>query len=372
MVKFLAVNKRFTIIGDNHHRIILKVILLHNQNTRWKTQLPCSFKTNRMQLLVRKAARAARSNLALLIEGEVSTGKKTLARLIHAHSSRKNKPFINFDCSFPEATLNEVLFGVTADNGKILSNHYRFSQVNTGTLYLENIDKLPLNAQLKLVSFIEKGEVLHGKRTRKYDIRIIASTSANLLEKVREGLFSEDLFYRLNIMILSLPPLRERIEDIPVVAEDILCEISSKSDENTITIQNEAQVILKQHQWPKNLLELKTVLKDALAFCNGSEITAVDVARAAFAHKIDSDKTTSVYYNNQEADFSSAHLKIDLTDSLGELRPFVDLEADIIRHALDHYNAKVSEVSQRLGIGRSTLYRKMKEHGLEDPQTVSI
>ncbi|MDR1828684.1 MAG: sigma 54-interacting transcriptional regulator [Methylobacteriaceae bacterium] len=310
-----------------------------------------------MQYLMRKAARASRSGLALLIEGEDSTGKKTLAHAIHNNGPRKNKAFIEVDCSQARDTIDDVLFGPTQAPAKSQSAN-KISAANGGTLFLEHVDALPADSQRKLLHLIETGEVEQKRRTYKYDVRVITASGANLQELVQKGIFLEELLYRLNIMILSVPPLRERKDDLPVLIGDFLQRFSEQFHKPVTGITPQAVDVLRRHTWPGNLEELKTVLQEAVRFTENDEITPEDFALAAFGEGA---------FVRETRDSRSAVLSsLDLFDHLGELRPLEDLEAEIIRFALEHYDSRISEVSRRLGIGRSTLYRKMKEHGLEE------
>lgn len=341
------------------------VILLFTHYFQWGTEIPCALQTPHMQQLMKKAARALRSPHAILIEGEASTGKKTLGRILHANGSRKNKPFIEVDCAFSPNSICEILFGSLQHSSK-KTPPCKIASANGGSIFLENIDALPLNAQKKLLRLVEIGELEQGGRIRRFDVRIIASTCVDLLEKVRTGEFLEDLFYRLNVMILSVPPLRARKEDIPVISHDLLEHYAHQNGRDICTIDTDALSVLQQHEWPENLEELKTVIFAAAHHCQTKQITASDIVRAAFFDGAFTRHYSSTHHHSSRDSNQPELTTVDLFDPMGELRPLIDLEEEIIRFALDHYNSRISEVSRRLGIGRSTLYRKMKEHGLEE------
>lgn len=321
-----------------------------------------------MQHLLRKVERASKSPVAVLIEGESDTGKETIGRAIHKNSSRRNKSFVHVDCSVNPDALDSIIFGNKVQGRKRPATPSKAVSAQGGVLYLSDIQYLPLETQAKLVRLIEAGEIASetGRAPRRVDVRVIASTSEKLLDLVKAKTFREDLFYRLNVMTLFIPPLRERTEDIPGLAEFLMMRYSAAEGRNIQRLDPAATQLLMSHDWPGNWRELQNVMFDAVQITEGTEITAVDLAKAAFSGTSDSSIFgNSAQFRQPASPQPDTTKSLSLIDQMGELRPLAELEADIIRFALDHYRSHMSEVSRRLGIGRSTLYRKLKELGIE-------
>ena len=333
------------------------VILLLATHSHWAATLPAALQTTRMQYIMRKAARAARSSLSVLIEGEQGTGKKTLARFIHNNSPRRSKPFIEVDCSTIQSDIRDVLIGKLTDTSKSSRSSAKTPSLLSCSLLLENIHFLPEDDQKSLVLLLNNDITPAKKKMNQHDIRVLATTQTNLFAMVQKDRFNADLFYRLDIMSLSLPPLRERQDDIPIIAEDFLHRFAEHYGKTLETIDPDALEVLQDYSWPGNLEELKTVMSEAVSHTTRNRITAQDIAKAACEF--------GAFTRPSSTSGTSQLTTLELFDSSGDLRPLIDLEAEIIRFALDHYNSHISEVSRRLGIGRSTLYRKIKEHCLE-------
>ncbi len=328
-----------------------------------------------MQHVLRKVERAAKSPVAVLLEGEMNTGKETVARVIHMNSSRRAKPFVAIDCTAASEALEEVLFGARSTGRRRQAQHGKAVSAQGGVLFLANIQHLPLDAQHRLVRLIEAGEIETepGRAPRRVDVRVIAATSERLIDLVRARLFREDLFYRLNVMTIALPPLRERPEDIPALADFLVMRFSAQDGRLVQRVDPAAAQLLMGHDWPGNWRELESVMFDAMQVCDGPEVTAVDLARAAFSSN--SDSPSDALLHARQTTLSShdgVGKNLSLFDPSGEFRPLAELEADIIRSAIDHYRSHMSEVSRRLGIGRSTLYRKLKELGIDDGAGIAV
>ena len=334
------------------------VILLLSKNSRWHTFLPVALQTSQMHYIIRKAARASRSVLPVLIEGEKGTGKKTLAYAIHDNSPRKSKPFIEIDCSVPYEEIRGILLGQSPNLDKTDRKRGKIVQAHTGSLLFENIHMLPEEGQKTLLRVMSNELNSSEGKKREYDVRILATSQVKLFDLVQKGLFNADLFYRLDIQSLSLPSLRDRKDDIIVIAQDFLHRYSEQTKKTIEKLDLDAVEVLHDYSWPGNLSELKTVIHEAARHCMRESISAQDIARAACE--------VGAFIRASSSSQTSSLTTVELFDPMGDLRPLIDLEAEIIRFALDHYNSQISEVSRRLGIGRSTLYRKMKEHYPED------
>src|SRR5215213_9179645 len=291
-----------------------------------------------MTRVIRLAERAAKSNIPVLIEGESGVGKEVLARAIQGSSDRKGKAFVTVNCgAIPDNLVESILFGHEkgAFTGATERHVGKFVEASGGTLFLDEIGELPLDAQVKLLRAIQEGEVdpVGAKKPVKVDIRLISATNKSLLDLVRGGGFREDLYYRLNVFPMTLPPLRARREDIPDLARSFLARFAAEEGKRVRGLSAEALSLLVRYDWPGNVRQLENALFRAVV----REIVRVEVR--------------------------DPHA-ISLVDESGDMRKLEELEAEIIRFALQHYRGHMSAVSRRLGIGRSTLYRKLKDLGL--------
>jgi two-component system NtrC family response regulator len=232
-------------------------------------------KSEKMQRLLTIAEKLAAKNITMLIRGETGTGKEVLARYIHAVSSRSEQDFLAINCgAFTEALLESELFGHEkgAFTGAVTQHKGIFELANRGTLFLDEVGEATQAIQVKLLRVLETGEIFRvgGERPIRVDTRVIAATNAPLEELVAEKKFREDLFYRLDVVTLVLPPLRERREDVPLLAEHFLKRHYSK--ERPLRLSENAVLALSRYNWPGNIRELVNVIAQAAAICDGSII----------------------------------------------------------------------------------------------------
>jgi len=335
-----------------------------------------------MGRVIRLAERAAKSNIPILIEGESGVGKEVLARAIQGSSDRKGKPFITVNCgAIPENLVESTLFGHEkgAFTGATEKHVGKFAEASGGTLFLDEIGELPLDAQVKLLRAIQEGEVdpVGGKKSVKVDIRLISATNKSLLDLVKDGRFREDLYYRLNVFPMTLPPLRARKEDIPDLAMSFLARFAAEEGKRVRRITREAMDLLQSYAWPGNVRQLENALFRAVVLADADELTlaefpqitsqmegyGVEIPPAPVFAETGSAQAPQREIVRVEVRDPNA---LSLIDEEGDIKTLESLEAEIIRFALRHYRGHMSEVSRRLGIGRSTLYRKLKEFGLED------
>jgi DNA-binding NtrC family response regulator len=333
-----------------------------------------------MSRLIRLAERAAKSNIPVLIEGESGVGKEVLARAIQGSSDRKGKPFVTVNCgAIPENLIESTLFGHEkgAFTGATERHLGKFVEASGGTLFLDEIGELPLDAQVKLLRAIQEGEVdpVGGKKSVRVDIRLISATNKSLLDLVKEGRFREDLYYRLNVFPMTLPPLRARREDIADLVRAFLARFAAEEGKRVRGLSAEALSLLVRYDWPGNVRQLENAVFRAVVLADGDELTVAEFPQIAaqvegFDVRIPAAPTLSEAANAPIREIVRVEVRdphaMTLVDEAGDLRKLDELEADIIRFALQHYRGHMSEVSRRLGIGRSTLYRKLKELGLED------
>jgi DNA-binding NtrC family response regulator len=345
-----------------------------------------------MEKVVRLAARAATSNIPVLIEGESGVGKEMVARAIQSHSDRKSKAFLTVNCgAIPEKLVESILFGHEkgAFTGANERHDGKFVEADHGTLFLDEIGELPLDVQVKLLRAVQFNEIdpVGAKRPRSVDIRLISATNKNLIDEIKASRFREDLFYRLNVFPIYVPPLRERREDIAQLAGHFLkryINVTPQSPAARISIS--AMDMLKKHDWPGNIRELENAIYRAVVLADGPElrpeefpqimaqaaaitVTSLTVSNApGLVHEPEPMPEPPVKISAEVPELNLDGM-ICLINSRGHIRSMEVIEADILRLAIAHYNGQLSEVARRLGIGRSTLYRKIADFGLETVQT---
>ena len=336
-----------------------------------------------MERVIRLAERAAKSNIPVLIEGESGVGKEVLARAIQGSGDRRGKPFVTVNCgAIPENLVESTLFGHEkgAFTGATEKHAGKFVEASGGTLFLDEIGELPLDAQVKLLRALQEGEVdpVGGKRSVRVDIRLISATNRSLLDLVKEGKFREDLYYRLNVFPMTLPPLRARREDIPDLVRSFCARFSAEEGKRVRAIAPEAMALLTRYPWPGNVRQLENALFRAVVLADCDELTVAEFPQIAaqvegFDVRIPAAPTQPqmpAYAPEPvreivRVEVRDPHAMSLVTEETGEMKTMDVLEAEIIRFALQFYRQRMSEVSRRLGIGRSTLYRKLKDLGLE-------
>ncbi len=346
--------------------------------------------SDRMQRVINLGERAALSTIPVLLEGESGVGKEMIARAIQGTSTRKNKPFITVNCgAIPPTLVESILFGHEkgAFTGATEKQIGKFQEAHGGTLFLDEVGELPLDIQVKLLRAVQQGEIdpLGARKPVKVDIRIISATNRSLMDMVKEGTFREDLYYRLNVFPIMIPPLRAHREDIAGLARHFTARFAAEEGRRAIKgITRHALELLTDYHWPGNIRQLENAIFRAVVLCDGSELTPAEFPQITpkdttapplyqNAHSTSqvpsSEEITSMQNGDEEAiNFSEKNQDdiMQLLDRTDNIRPLNELEGDIIRTAYKHYEGQMSEIARRLGIGRSTLYRKMKEHGIEE------
>ncbi len=306
------------------------------------------------------AAKAARGHGPVLIEGESGTGKEMLIRAMHAASTRTKAPFrlINIG-GIPTNSVESVLFGHEkgAFAGAFDRHIGALQHADGGTLALDEIDRLPLHVQERLMESLQRGDVrpIGARHSFKIDLRLIAASNLPLKDMVLAGLFLPDLLTAIGSTQVSLPALRERSGDIPALARHFLARIGEQPGLRALGITDGALALLGAYDWPGNVRQLQAVLFRAAVFCDGDALTADDFPQ--LSDMLGGDQP--IANANQEA------VGVTLYTTDGNLRPLEDIEADVIRLAIGHYRGRMTEVARRLGIGRSTLYRKLSDLGIE-------
>jgi len=301
-----------------------------------------------MQEVFKSLEKIVDSNVTVLIQGESGTGKEVIARAIHFHSkTRANKPFVAVNCSaLPESLLESELFGhekgsFTGASGRRIG---KFEQANNGTIFLDEIGLMSPMTQAKVLRVLQEREFerVGSNELIKVDVRLISATNRNLEEAMKKGEFREDLFYRISVFPMKLPPLRERKEDIPLLAAHFLDKYSKSENKKIENISPDGLELLMAYHWPGNVRELENAIERAVVLSINNEITAKDLPPA-----IKSLGEKKLY----EAD--------------NTLSSWIEkLEEDALKQALLECEGNISQTAKKLGIGRATIYRKAKKYGL--------
>src|SRR5271155_3730664 len=239
-----------------------------------------------MARTMRLAERAAKSSIPVLIEGESGVGKELLARAIQGSSDRRGKPFVTVNCgALPENLVESILFGHEkgAFTGATEKHSGKFAEANAGTLFLDEISELPLDAQVKLLRALQEGEIdpVGARRPVKVDIRLVSATNQNLIELVKRGRFREDLFYRLNVFPITIPPLRARVADVPDLARRFLARFCAEEGKRIRDLSNEAFALLSAYDWPGNVRQLENAMFRAVVLADGDELTTAEFPQIA-------------------------------------------------------------------------------------------
>jgi DNA-binding NtrC family response regulator len=342
--------------------------------------------------VLRTAQKAASSTIPVLIEGESGVGKELFARAIHGSGERKAKPFVAVNCgAIPDNLVESILFGHEkgAFTGATERHMGKFVEASGGTLFLDEVGELPLAAQVKLLRALQEGtvEAVGGRKPVKVDVRIVSATNRKLLDHVKNGKFREDLFYRLHVLPLTIPPLRTRREDIPHLLRHFLARFCAEENRSITGISGEAMAHLSQLEWPGNIRQLENAVYRAVVMSDADQLELADfplaMAQSPTIAEGDSQHSeplivSPAFHSTVPAMVSGNEIPIapmstagalSMLTSAGEMRPLEEMESEIIRFAISHYRGQMSEVARRLKIGRSTLYRKLDEAAANDPAT---
>ncbi|CAN5312246.1 sigma-54 dependent transcriptional regulator [soil metagenome] len=344
-----------------------------------------------MDNVLRMARKAASSTIPVLIEGESGVGKELFARAIHGSGERSSKPFVAVNCgAIPDNLVESILFGHEKGSftGATERHLGKFVEASGGTLFLDEVSELPLAAQVKLLRALQEESVepVGGRKPVKVDVRIVSATNRKLLDRVKAGQFREDLFYRLHVLPLTIPPLRARREDIPQLLRHFLARFCAEENKPITGISGEAMARLAQLEWPGNIRQLENVVYRAVVMRDGDQLGLADFPHAATQPPTPPDQSAEPlliergYHAASPTVVPGADIPIapsggttslSLLTQSGDLRPLEDMEAEIIRFAIAYYRGQMSEVARRLKIGRSTLYRKLDEVAAKDTNVVS-
>ncbi|WP_169801172.1 sigma-54-dependent Fis family transcriptional regulator [Halalkalibacter krulwichiae] len=315
---------------------------------------------------ITEARSVASIDLPVLIEGESGTGKELLAQSIHSSSLRSSGAFVAVNCgAIPKELAASELFGYeegTFTGGQKGGKSGKFQLAEGGTIFLDEIGEMPLDLQTMLLRVLEEGEVvrLGGKQPIKLNVRVIAATNCDLKKACEEGKFRKDLYYRLNILSLKVPPLRERSGDIPLIFEHLLKKICIDLRRPPLLINDQALLALKRYDWPGNVRELRNLAYQMAVKVKGNVITRVDLPKEL------AEEQTFNYTGNPINLSHSSHQSFVSKKKVQSLK---EQELDTILAVLDELNGNVTETAKRLGIHRSTIYKKLKRR---DPTSSSL
>ena len=317
-----------------------------------------SFNSPAMREMEHMAAKVSPTNSTVLITGESGTGKGVVARLIHQQSPRADGPFIPVNCgAIPENLVESEFFGHTrgAFTGADKARKGLFLEADGGTIFLDEIGELPLALQVKLLHAIEHKEVrpVGGEQARPVDVRIIAATNRNLSDMVAQGLFREDLFFRLSVFHIAVPPLRERRQDIAALMTFLLQRNTRGANSQVITLDTDAEELLVKYDWPGNVRELENVIGRALILADGNRISLADLPPQI---TLRGDQTSQIPHQ-----LPRKHTD-DASQDDGTLREQVrKYEVVVILRTLEETGGDRRAAADRLNIGISSLYRKLEE-----------
>jgi DNA-binding NtrC family response regulator len=352
-----------------------------------------------MQRVIELGERAADSNIPIIIEGESGVGKELVARAIQGSSPRAGKPFVAVNCgAIPENLVESTLFGHEkgAFTGATEKRIGKFVEADGGTLFLDEVGELPQDVQVKLLRALQENEVdpVGSRKPVKTDFRLISATNRSMIDLVRQGRFREDLYYRLNVFPVIVPPLRERSEDVPLLVKHFLTRFGAEEGKRVDTITPEALTLLMRHRWPGNVRQLENTVFRAVVLADGNvldvdhfpqiaaqiddfenvEPTLPTVELTALPDRPERRDPNRPPQRHEPMPASAIGFParpdpsrgvVPILSEDGDVRPLEEIEADLIRFAVEHYRGRMSEVARRLGIGRSTLYRRLKELELD-------
>ncbi len=308
-------------------------------------------KSSEMHRIFDVVRQVAPTKASVLITGESGVGKELIADAIHSLSGRKEKPFIKVHCAaLSESLLESELFGHEKGSftGAVARKRGRFELAHMGSIFLDEIGEINQSIQIKILRVLQEKrfERVGGEETLEVDTRIISATNKELKSEIEAGRFREDLYYRLNVVNIHVPPLRERKEDIPLLVAAFIKEFAAENGKPVEGIDPKARAAIYNYSWPGNVRELRNCIESAVVLCKGNVVTPDDLPPTV------------------SADSESNHIKVSMGVTLAEA------EQEIIRSTLNHNNGNKSRTAEMLGIGRKTLHRKITEYHLEDERVV--
>ncbi len=334
---------------------------LAKENTRLQKEVRSHYgfdhiigKSKSMQKIYDLIGKVAPTPTTVLISGESGTGKELVARALHYNSPRSQRPFLSLNCAaLPESLLESELFGHErgAFTGAIAMRKGKFEAADTGTIFLDEIGEMPLPLQAKLLRVLQEKSIerLGGNKTIKVDVRILAATNKNFAEEVKNHRFREDLYYRLNVVSIHIPPLRDRIDDIPLLVDHFIKKYALQAGRSGLKISKNALSLLAKQPWPGNVRELENAIERTAILCNSNEIDTEDIG------------TT---HNGKIVDKTPRHPSIPIPK--GKLPDVLDaIEQKMVRDALKETGFVQTKAAKKLGITKSLLQYKIRKYGIK-------
>ncbi len=338
-----------------------------------------------MARVITLCAKAAKSTIPVLIEGETGTGKELVARIIQGTGERAGRPFVTVNCgAIPPNLVESVLFGHKrgAFTGAFADQAGKFAEAHGGTLFLDEVGELPLDIQVKLLRALQEGEIepVGASRPEKVNVRLISATNRRLLNLAKSGEFREDLFYRLNVFPIYVPPLRERREDLPALVDHFIARFSAEAGKRILGAAPSVMDLLHGYDWPGNVRQLENAVYRAVVLSDGPflepqdfpQIVAQSIGREEALRTLEQlvppgepvhiDAATA----RPRIELQSAPMRDRFLTDGGDLQALADIEREAIAFAIAHHGGRMSRVARALGIGRSTLYRKLHEYGMAE------
>ncbi|UYN98252.1 MAG: sigma-54-dependent Fis family transcriptional regulator [Devosia sp.] len=330
-------------------------------------------------------AKAAKTQIPVLIEGETGTGKELVARIIQGSGERAGKPFVTVNCgAIPPNLVESVLFGHKkgAFTGAHADQAGKFAEAHNGTLFLDEVGELPAEVQVKLLRALQEGEIepVGASRPEKVNVRLISATNRRLLNLAKSGEFREDLFYRLNVFPVYVPPLRDRKEDLAALVNHFVARFAAEAGKRILGITPAALDLLNRYDWPGNVRQLENAVYRAIVLTDGAfletqdfpQIVAQTEGREQALRTVELTPTPAA---PMHIDTAPARTRVEepvviaqdrFLDETGQLQALSSIERAAIEFAIAHHGGRMSRVARALGIGRSTLYRKLHEYGLAE------
>ncbi len=334
----------------------LRFRALEEENIRLRAKLArgLSGESPAIKKVKTEIERVALTDATVLIMGESGVGKEVAARMIHDLSPRRNRPFVEINCAaIPDELIESELFGHEkgAFTGATTAKRGKFELANGGTLFLDEIGDMSLSAQAKVLRVLQEKrfERLGGTKVIEVDVRVIAATNKDLREEIKAGRFREDLYFRLNVVPITIPPLRERKEDIPILVEEILTELALHTGLGKKRLSPEVMEALKNYPWPGNIRELRNLIERLVIMASGEEISLKDLP-AEFR----SGEEPIPYATGEEPWF--------VCDDFKQARYL--FEREFLRRKIAKFGGSISHTAEAIGLERSYLYRKLKALGL--------
>lgn len=355
-------SKRVVLAVNNaleRKRLRSEVISLRNQLGKRYSRENIIAESSKMRRLLDLIDHICETDSTVLIDGESGTGKELVAKAIHYGSSRAGKPFIPVNCAaLPESLLESELFGHVkgAFTGAIRDKKGLFEEAHSGTILLDEIGDMPLTIQVKFLRVLEERKIrrVGGNQIINIDVRIIAATNRDLKDLMKEGKFREDLFYRLNVIPVTIPPLCERKEDIAPLTNHFLEIYSANMKKETVVFIPETLEILKHYDWPGNVRELENLVERVVALSKKSVIKPSDLA---LVFQFDGKKSADLAEDFDERDLSKIFTLLE--------QEYREKEREYIVRALEENNYNQSQAARTLGISRQTIWAKMKKYGID-------